>query len=160
MGDVVGFPEFQERFETQSFFQRVNVLALQVLDALGFDGLCVAQFDDTNGDFFEFCEFGGSEAASPGDHFVLTFVQFAHQERCQNALRLEADPTGEFQFSDLTDASHQLLLSFASSPNFDPLSEMIIETFGGVEIEIGDLEQWVVTDTSTYTVAHMTPVKS
>lgn len=70
----------------------------------------------------------------------------------------KADPTGEFQFSDLTDASHQLLLSFASSPNFDPLREMIIETFGGVEIEIGDLEQWVVTDTP-YLPKHLrTPI--
>ena len=32
MGDAVGFPELQERLETQSFFKRVDVLALQVLD--------------------------------------------------------------------------------------------------------------------------------
>ena len=54
MGDVVGFPVFQKRCVTQRFFQRVNVLALQLLSALGFDGLCVGQFDNTNGDFFKF----------------------------------------------------------------------------------------------------------
>jgi hypothetical protein len=59
----------------------------------------------------------------------------------------KVDPTGEFQFSDLTDASHQLLLSFALSANFDPLKEMIVAEFGGLEIEITALEQWVVTDT-------------
>jgi three-Cys-motif partner protein len=59
----------------------------------------------------------------------------------------KVDPTGEFQFSDLTDASHQLVLSFASSPNFDSLRDMIVAEFGGLEIEITTLEQWVVTDT-------------
>jgi three-Cys-motif partner protein len=57
----------------------------------------------------------------------------------------KVDSTGEFQFSDLTDASHQYLLAFAS--NFEPLREMIVAAFGGVEIEITTLEQWVVTDT-------------
>jgi three-Cys-motif partner protein len=59
----------------------------------------------------------------------------------------KVDKTGEFQFSDLTDASHQLLLSFASSPNLEPLREMIVAAFGGIEIEISALEDWVVTDT-------------
>src|SRR5579864_2563769 len=59
----------------------------------------------------------------------------------------KVDPTGEFQFSDLTDASHQLVLSFAATPNFDSLREMIIRKFSGLKVEIGDLEQWVVTDT-------------
>jgi hypothetical protein len=35
--------EFQERLETQSFLQRVDVLALQILDALRLDGLGVGQ---------------------------------------------------------------------------------------------------------------------
>lgn len=64
MGDVVGFPVFQKRCLTQRFFQRANVLALQLLSALGFDGLCVGQFDNTNGDFFKFREFSGQEAAA------------------------------------------------------------------------------------------------
>jgi three-Cys-motif partner protein len=59
----------------------------------------------------------------------------------------KVDPTGEFQFSDLTDASKQFLLSFAETPNLDALREMIVEQFGGTEVEITDLEQWVVTDT-------------
>jgi hypothetical protein len=32
MRDVVRFSEFQKRFETQSFFERVNIFPLQVLD--------------------------------------------------------------------------------------------------------------------------------
>jgi hypothetical protein len=32
MGDVVGFSKFQKRFETERFFQRVDVLTLQVFD--------------------------------------------------------------------------------------------------------------------------------
>ncbi len=59
----------------------------------------------------------------------------------------KVDPTGEFQFSDLTDASNQFVLSFAATPNFEPLRKMIVEKFGEVEVEIRDLEQWVVTGT-------------
>jgi three-Cys-motif partner protein len=59
----------------------------------------------------------------------------------------KVDPKGEFQFSDLTDASSQLLLSFAATPDLDTLRTMIVSEFSGKEVEIGDLEQWVVTDT-------------
>jgi hypothetical protein len=59
----------------------------------------------------------------------------------------KVDSTGEFQFSDLTDASKQFLLSFAETPNLDTLRQMIVKQFGAAEVEIGDLEQWVVTDT-------------
>src|SRR5262249_46607739 len=43
-----------------------------------------------NGDTFEFSKFGRSKTARSCDHFILTFVQFAHQERRENALTLEA----------------------------------------------------------------------
>ena len=59
----------------------------------------------------------------------------------------KVDPTGEFQFSDLTDASKQTLLAFAQAPDLDTLREMIVRKFSGLKVEIGDLEQWVVTDT-------------
>jgi three-Cys-motif partner protein len=59
----------------------------------------------------------------------------------------KVDPAGEFQFSDLTEASKQTLLAFAATPNLDELREMIVSEFGGVEIEITTLEEWVVTDT-------------
>jgi len=70
----------------------------------------------------------------------------------------KVDPKGEFQFSDLTDASTQLVLSFALAPNLQPLRKMIVETFGGTEVEITALERWVVTETP-YLPKHIrTPV--
>ena len=84
--DVVGFPEFQKRFEAECLFQRVNVLALQVFDALRFDCLRIAEFDDANRNTFEFRQFGRSEAARACDHLISGFVQFANQERRENAL--------------------------------------------------------------------------
>ena len=78
-GDGVGrFTEFQERFETQSFLQRVNVLPLQVLNALGLDGLGIRQFDDADRKFFEFRQLRRSEATCPGNNFVFAFPQFAY----------------------------------------------------------------------------------
>ena len=57
-GDGVGrLSEFQERLETQSFLKRVDVLALQVLNALRLDGLGIGQLDYADGKFFEFCQF-------------------------------------------------------------------------------------------------------
>ena len=90
MRDVIGCSEFQERFETKSLFERVDVLALQVLNALGFDCLSIAELDNAYRNVLEFCDFRRSQTARSGDHFILAFVQFTHQERCQNALRLEA----------------------------------------------------------------------
>src|SRR5437868_3602001 len=90
MGNVVGFSEFQKRFEAECLFQRVNVLALQVFDALRFDCLSIAEFDDTNRNTFEFGQFGRSEAARACDHLIIAFVQFANQKRREYALALEA----------------------------------------------------------------------
>ncbi len=70
----------------------------------------------------------------------------------------KVDPTGEFQFSDLTDASTQLVLSFAATPNLDALRKLIVERYDGAEVEITDLERWVVTETP-YLPKHIrTPV--
>ncbi len=68
----------------------MNVLALQVLNALGLDGLGIGQLDDADGKFFELRQFRRSQATCPGDNLVLAFLQFAYQKRCQNPLRLEA----------------------------------------------------------------------
>jgi hypothetical protein len=40
--------------------------------------------------FFEFRDFGCSEPTRSGDYFILAFVQFAHQQRSENALAFEA----------------------------------------------------------------------
>ena len=42
-----------------------------------------------NGHVFQFREFSRSEATRSGDHFILAFIQFAHQEWGQNALCFE-----------------------------------------------------------------------
>ena len=45
-GDGVGrFSELQKRLEAERFFQRVDVLALQILDHLGLDCFRISQFD-------------------------------------------------------------------------------------------------------------------
>ena len=68
----------------------VDVLALQVFDALRFDCLSIAEFNDANRNTFEFREFSCSEAARSCNYFIFRFVQFANQERRENALALEA----------------------------------------------------------------------
>ena len=68
----------------------MDVLALQVLNALGLDCLGIGQLDYADGKFFEFRQFRRSEATCPGYNLVLAFLQFAYQKRGQNPLRLEA----------------------------------------------------------------------
>ena len=67
----------------------MNVLALQVLNALGLDCLRIRQLDYADGKFFEFRQFRRSQATCPGDNLVLAFLQFAYQKRGENPLRLE-----------------------------------------------------------------------
>jgi hypothetical protein len=59
----------------------VDVLALQVLNALGLDCLCIRQLDHADGKFFEFRQFCCSQATCPGYNLVLAFLQFAYQKR-------------------------------------------------------------------------------
>jgi len=59
----------------------VDVLALQVLNALGLDGLRIRQLDYADGKFFEFCQFRRSQATCPGYDLVLAFLQFSYQQR-------------------------------------------------------------------------------
>ena len=68
----------------------MDVLALQVLNALGLDCLRIRQLDYADGKFFEFRQFRRSQATCPGDNFVLAFLQFAYQKRGENPLGLEA----------------------------------------------------------------------
>lgn len=58
----------------------------------------------------------------------------------------KADPTGEFQFSDYTDASGQASL-FASEPDYAALRKMIVDQFGEKKISIDELQDWVVAET-------------
>jgi three-Cys-motif partner protein len=69
----------------------------------------------------------------------------------------KVDPTGEFQFSDYTDASNQLSL-FEAAPDHDALRRMIIEEFSGKKVEIRELEDWVVADTPFLPSHIRTPV--
>ena len=68
----------------------MDVLALQVLNALRLNGLSIRQLDYADGKFFEFRQFRCSETTCPGYNFVLAFFQFAYQKGGQNPLRLEA----------------------------------------------------------------------
>jgi hypothetical protein len=59
----------------------VDVLALQVLNALSLDCLRIRQLDYADGKFFEFRQFRRPQATCPGYNFVFAFLQFAYQKR-------------------------------------------------------------------------------
>lgn len=65
-----------------------------------------------------------------------------------------ADPTGNFQFSDYTYKPNQLSL-FPTEPDFEELSELIHRRFFGQTVTPGNIEEWVVTETSRYASIHM-----
>jgi three-Cys-motif partner protein len=56
------------------------------------------------------------------------------------------DPSGEFRFSDATDP-RQLVL-FEREPQFEILRGQVIERFQGQETTIGDIEEFVVSETA------------
>jgi three-Cys-motif partner protein len=58
----------------------------------------------------------------------------------------KVDPSGEFQFSDFTDASKQIPL-FNPEPDFQSLRESIAHQFRRTELRVEVLTDWVVTDT-------------
>jgi three-Cys-motif partner protein len=58
----------------------------------------------------------------------------------------KVDPSGEFQFSDFTDASKQIPL-FNPEPDYQWLREIITYRFARTEIAIEVLSDWVVTET-------------
>ena len=68
----------------------MDVFPLEVLDHLRLDGLGIRELNDSDGNAGQFCKSGGSQATCSGNNFVLAFLQFAHQKRCENALSFEA----------------------------------------------------------------------
>jgi three-Cys-motif partner protein len=58
----------------------------------------------------------------------------------------KADPRGEFQFSDYTDASKQSNL-FPDEPDYDALRKLIVGRFIGKQVAIEELGDWVVAET-------------
>ena len=99
---VGGFSEFKQCPETQSFLKRVDVLTLEIFNALGFDRFRVREFDDADGKVFEFRDAGGPQTTRSGYDFVFAFLQFAHQQGRENALRLET--RGQFFQSNLIES--------------------------------------------------------
>jgi hypothetical protein len=67
----------------------MNVLALQVLYDLGFDGFGVGQLDDAYWDGIEFRNSRGPETPCSRHDLVLAWLQFPHQKRRENSLRFE-----------------------------------------------------------------------
>ena len=64
----------------------MDVLALQVFDYLGLDGLGIGElFDHADGNAFEFRQPCGFQPACADDDFVLAFVQRTHQQRFQDS---------------------------------------------------------------------------
>jgi three-Cys-motif partner protein len=74
----------------------------------------------------------------------------------------KVDPSGEFQFSDFTDASKQILL-FDPKPDYQSLREIITHQFKRTEIAVEVLAEWVVAETpflSTHIKKHvLTPME-
>jgi three-Cys-motif partner protein len=58
----------------------------------------------------------------------------------------KVDDTGSFQFSDHYDA-RGLMSLFSAQPNLAPLRQSILNTFGGREIAIEKLQDWVTAET-------------
>ena len=73
---VGGFSEFKQCPETQSFLKRVDVLTLEIFNALGFDRFRVREFDDADGKVFEFRDAGGPQTTRSGYDLVFAFLQF------------------------------------------------------------------------------------
>jgi three-Cys-motif partner protein len=58
----------------------------------------------------------------------------------------KVDDTGSFQFSDHYDA-RGLMSLFSAQPNIAPLRDAILKTFGGQQISIEKLQEWVIAET-------------
>ena len=80
----------------------MDVLTLEIFNALGFDRLRVREFDDADGKVFEFRDAGGPQTTRSGYDLVFAFLQFAHQQGRENALRFET--RGQFFQSSLIEA--------------------------------------------------------
>ena len=87
---VGGVFQLQQGTEAERLLQRMNVLALQIFNALRFDGGGIGQCDHAHRDGIEGGEFGGTQAPCSCDHFVFALLQLAHQKGRENALALEA----------------------------------------------------------------------
>lgn len=60
----------------------------------------------------------------------------------------KVDPTGEFQFSDFTDASASAQLPlFEATPDYGWLRDVLAHHFHRTEIEVGVLGDWIVSET-------------
>ena len=66
-------------------------------------------------------------------------------ERMKEAM-WKVDEAGEFRFSDATDPNQAVL--FEKSPNFDMLKRQILQRFGGREATVGEIEEFVLTETA------------
>ena len=58
----------------------------------------------------------------------------------------KVDRSGEFRFSDATDPRQQVF--FVDEPQFDILRDQIVANFQGIETTIGQIEQFVVSETA------------
>ena len=85
------------------------------------------------------------------DRDVTDYYLFYATNRLLGLKRMKAamwkvDESGEFTFSDATDPNQLVLL--AKEPRIDVLSRQIIEHFGGREATVGQIEEFVLSDTA------------
>ena len=58
----------------------------------------------------------------------------------------KVDESGEFTFSDATDPNQMVL--FSKSPRFDDLERRIMTQFAGQEASVGEIEEFVLSETA------------
>ncbi len=66
--------------------------------------------------------------------------------RAMKAAMWAVDPSGQFKFSDTTNPQQMTL--FASTPNYKQLQEEILQRYGGKEVSVSDLEDFIIAETA------------
>ena len=84
---------FDQLAVAERFFNRVEILALEILDEGEFENFAVVSFADEDGKFGEAGELGGAPATFAGDEFIRPVAR-ADDERLKDSLLF--DGVGEF----------------------------------------------------------------
>jgi three-Cys-motif partner protein len=85
--------------------------------------------------------------SNSADYFLFFATKSIKGLEAMKRSMWKVDPSGEFQFSDFTDAKQQVPL-FKAEPDYPLLRELITFHFRRTAINIELLTEWVVTDTS------------
>ena len=86
--------EFDDQlFVRHRFFDRVQILALDIFDQRNLERFRIGKFADHHGDFVQSCALGGTPAALAGDD-LISLAARTHHDRLNDAMR--CDRLGQF----------------------------------------------------------------